>query len=893
MPVNNLFTASKTLITLNNLLAAAYNYIDNGICVIATGKEKNAVEEWKPYEQRMITRNECAKMFGLPYTKYLAVVCGQVSGNLEVIDIDCKYDLTGHLFENYMQAITDNDPELASSLLVISTMSGGYHLYYRCSEIEGNQPDLARRYATEAELAADPKAKVRVLIETRGQGGYVLAPPSAGYSIKGGNKIPTITPEQRQMLFAIARTFNEVIQEKKDFTVKPSEGKGFFTTPWDDFNNSDKGMEYVLQLLDANGWKEDAKNRKGERLRFTRPGKHKGISADYHTGLKRFYVFTSSSEFEAGHGYTNYGIVKLLLFRNDSRETTKWLIGEGYGEKRGFGDKVKKQLYQKKSDGQSKEDLVKFLVDKHKKTEVEAGEIVDKLEKIWGERVCTFWEIKEPGKAVINRSALIEFLYKTGGFALYYYDSGSTIYKTVQCRNGFIEDVSSEHIKKFLLTYIDTLPEAFDDGLTPDDIKEMVLKGAETFFSRGLMEFLGRGNYDFLKDTATHAFFPFRNGVVVVTKETIELKTYEQIGKVIWKSQVINFDISITPDLDYTDSEYFRFIRCISKEEPDRWDFALTLIGYLLHTYKDPTKAFAVILAEETENEKEGGGTGKGIFFKAISRVINTVVIDGKTFKPDKSFAFQRVGLDTKLVVFEDVKKNFDFEGCYPMITEGMTTEKKNKDELFIDYKDSPKIGITTNYNVNTTGNHGKRRQKVFELFNFFKPGNTPEDYFKHKLFDDWDEAEWGLFYNLMFICVQCYMQDGIKEVVNSEKLKRKQIRLNYGEDFLEWLDVFTHPETGSFCKPAMLQSLWRDYLNDYGLADKDYSLKRFKSALVSGIETFDFRYRIRKNPKAGGGREFTLFRNDEEKQKNIPENGTDTGFKNGVGMHKDLFTNA
>jgi hypothetical protein len=226
------------------------------------------------------------------------------------------------------------------------------------------------------------------------------------------------------------------------------------------------------------------------------------------------------------------------------------------------------------------------------------------------------------------------------------------------------------------------------------------------------------------------------------------------------------------------------------------------------------------------------------------------------------------------------------------MITEGMTTEKKNKDELFIHYKDSPKIGFTTNYNVNATGNHGKRRQKVFELYNFFKPGNTPEDYFKHKLFDDWDEQEWILFYNLMFTCVQAYMQDGIKEVVNSEKLKRKQIRLNYGEEFLEWWDAFTHAETGSFGKPAMLQNLWREFINDNGFAEKDYSLKRFKNALISGTEVFDFRYRIRKNTQAGGGREFTLFRTEEERQKFIPETVDDTGVKNGIGTHKNLFSN-
>lgn len=205
-----------------------------------------------------------------------------------------------------------------------------------------------------------------------------------------------------------------------------------------------------------------------------------------------------------------------------------------------------------------------------------------------------------------------------------------------------------------------------------------------------------------------------------------------------------------------------------------------------------------------------------------------------------------------------------------------MTVEKKNKDELFMHYADSPKIGMTTNYSVNASGNHGKRRQKVFEFFNFFKPGRTPEDYFGHKLFDGWDRDEWNRFYNLMFACVQAYMQDGIKEVVNSEKLKRKQIRLSYGEEFLEWWEEFIDDDPGNFNKnfgrPVMLQTLYKEFVQDNGFNEKDYSIKRFKSALISGIEVFDFRYTIRKNSQSGGGREFVLFRNDAEKAAYIPQ---------------------
>jgi hypothetical protein len=851
----------------NSLLIAAYQYISNGICVIATDDQKRSCKGWKQYEDRIITIEEAEKLFELPHAKGLAIVCGPPSGNLELIDIDSKYDLTKTLYDDYMAAIRDNDEALYDRLMVIGTKNDGYHLYYRCSTITGNKK-LARR-PTEDFERDNKDDKVRVLIESRGYRGYAIAPPTPGYKILKGESIPTITPDQREMLWELARTFNQLIDEPVHSSANRGyNAKEFGLSPFEDYNNRGD----IVGLLEKHNWKVISEN--NEKVVFRRPGKDIGTSGNYNKVKKWFSVFTTSSVFEPEKAYQPYAVYAVLECDKDFKECARRLLAEGYGEKREFfGEKLEKQLYKRKMDGQPREELIKFLHDKHEKTAVEATEIINKLEKIWGQKICTFWDISEQGRVSINRSNLIDFLHNTGGFSIYYYDNRTTIYKIVQCRDGLIEDVTTEHIKKFLLNYIDSLPETFDNNLTPDEIKEILLKGSDTFFSKSLLEFLPRGQYDFLKDTEDKAYFPFRNGVVVVWDEMVELKSYSQINKVIWRSQIIDFDIDLQQNLDPKMVEYFNFLDCICNNEGDRLEYALTLIGYLLHTYKDPTKSYAVILAEETENEKEGGGTGKGIFFKAISKIINTVIIDGKTFKQDKSFAFQRVGLDTKLVVLEDVKKNVDFEGFYPMITEGMTVEKKNKDELFIAYPDSPKIGMTTNYSVNASGNHGKRRQKVFEFFNFFRPGRTPEDFFGHKLFDGWDRDEWTRFYNLMFTCVQMYLQDGIKEVVNSEKLKRKQIRLSYGEEFLEWFE----DSLDDLKEYRFQMELYKEFLQSSDMTEKEYSIKRFKSALTSGTEIKNLVHSTYKNRYANGAKMISIREQGvpEPKKPNfVPVNG-------------------
>jgi hypothetical protein len=386
---------------------------------------------------------------------------------------------------------------------------------------------------------------------------------------------------------------------------------------------------------------------------------------------------------------------------------------------------------------------------------------------------------------------------------------------------------------------------------------EIIYKGADSYFSHSFFEFLDHRNPNLLRDEADKCFFAFKNGIVQITDEKIKLLSYGEIDKSIWKSQVnFDFDITIDQDFDASLCEYYNFISKISADNEERVHYALTLIGYILHSYKDPAKPYAPILAEETDDETKGGGTGKGIFFKAISELIPTVRIDGKNFKTDKSFAFQRVTLGTKLVVIEDCPKNVDFEKFYPTITEGMTVEKKNKDELFLSYAESPKISFTTNYSINSNAEHAKRRQRVLEFSSFFNSKNTPLDFFGHKLFDEWDSDEWNRFYNLMFFCVSIYLKHGILAVDNSEKLRRKHIKLSFGEDFLEYFDdIIDRMHNYTF----VLTEEWKSFLNRYELEKKEYSLKRFRKAIELSCKTIMLTVEFSENRQNNNVKQFII----------------------------------
>src|SRR4051812_15174628 len=101
---------------MSSLLSAAKGFIKKRISVIATDENKRAIVSWKPYQEKIPTAGELDDQFAMSKARGLAIICGAVSGNLEVIDVDIKYDITGTLFENLMSLIYELSADLSERL---------------------------------------------------------------------------------------------------------------------------------------------------------------------------------------------------------------------------------------------------------------------------------------------------------------------------------------------------------------------------------------------------------------------------------------------------------------------------------------------------------------------------------------------------------------------------------------------------------------------------------------------------------------------------------------------------------------------------------------------------------------------------------------------------------
>ena len=292
---------------------AAQSYAEHGLSVIPVKKDKRPAISWKKYQQEIMDESMLQEAFADHTPECIGVVCGKVSGNLEVMDVDVKYDVTGKLAQSLLDlvagVITDVD------LPVIQTVNKGLHLYYRCNEIGGNK-----------KLASNSQNEV--LVETRGEGGYVVAPPTPGYTLFHGSilAIPEITPEQREKLFAIAASFDETETEEvcePSFTIDASTGR----SPFEDYNRRGD----VVALLEKHGWAVVAD--KPDQLHLKRPGKTEDqTSASYHKEKRLFYVFTTSTVFEAGRAYNPVQVFAKLEGGDDFSEAARLLAADGFGD---------------------------------------------------------------------------------------------------------------------------------------------------------------------------------------------------------------------------------------------------------------------------------------------------------------------------------------------------------------------------------------------------------------------------------------------------------------------------------------------------------------------------------------------------------------------------------
>ena len=490
--------------------------------------------------------------------------------------------------------------------------------------------------------------------------------------------------------------------------------------------------------------------------------------------------------------FNDYGINKSLAgyvlnqFVNEdfSLEEISRTIDSAYRNTQNFGTKYYEDeeaintIKQSLRRGVSKKEVRHQL----EESDLDGGTIDSVMNRIADdESKQVFWSKNDKGTIKIVHILFKDFLEDNGFYK--YCPEGSKNYVFVKVTNNLIDHTSEKEIKDFVLNYL----------LEEDDTSIYNFFAEHTrYFREEFLTLLASIDVYFIEDSPSSAYLYYKNCAVKVTKDVVQPIDYLDLGGYVWKDHVIDRNFTIC---DVTECDFKTFIENISGSQEKRIRSMFSTIGYMLHAYKNLSYCPAVILNDEviSETGDPEGGTGKGLFMKGLSQMKKLVVIDGKAFNFEKSFAYQLVSADTQLLCFDDVKKHFDFERLFSVVTEGLTLEKKNKDAIKIPFSKSPKIAITTNYAIKGTGNSFVRRKWELELAQHYTKEFTPLVEFGKHFFGEWDENEWCQFDNFMISCLQMYLENGLlkSELVNQAL---KSFMNTTSNDFAEWCGVFGTP---------------------------------------------------------------------------------------------------
>ena len=303
--------------TAFSLLTIAEQALDAGISVVPprTDGSKAPLGSWRTFQERLPYLQEIDDWYRADQNPGIGVVCGAVSGNLEALDFDRH-----SAYEDFIERARETGlSELVDRVEAgyLESTPKGRHWLWRCSEISGN-----------TKLANNEDQEV--LIETRGEGGYVIVAPSSGsihpsgepYELLSGSieTITAITPDERGLLFDLARSFDFVARRAD---LRPPEAE---SRPGDQYNVETAWSD----LLVPAGWRQ-----MGARDGVTswqRPGKTIGISATTnYGGADLFHVFTSSTDFAPDTSYSKFAAYTLLHHQGDYSAAAAALRADGFG----------------------------------------------------------------------------------------------------------------------------------------------------------------------------------------------------------------------------------------------------------------------------------------------------------------------------------------------------------------------------------------------------------------------------------------------------------------------------------------------------------------------------------------------------------------------------------
>lgn len=317
---------------------AALAWHEAGASVVPCSEKggKRPALDWKPLVINRLSQPALRGYLSAGGRDGFGILLGY--GGFEMFEVEGRAVFDDTLVQ-FLQLMRDNAPELLAKLsagYVEHTPSGGIHWIYLVDGAPARNKKLAEN------------EKGECLIETRGEGGFVVLAPSGGRThleIPNGEwktsrtpaDVVTITVEEREKLYAVAQMLDRNVRpdaglgptgERRELVAR---GEG---SPVDDYNaNGDWAI-----LLEY-GWKIVSKDDRGTTY-WLRPGKtdfsENVHSATTREGSPNLYIFSTSVKGLAPEVPHSRAFVRAhYKHGGDMKACRAELAGRGFGKPEG------------------------------------------------------------------------------------------------------------------------------------------------------------------------------------------------------------------------------------------------------------------------------------------------------------------------------------------------------------------------------------------------------------------------------------------------------------------------------------------------------------------------------------------------------------------------------
>lgn len=306
------------------------------------------------------------------------------------------------------------------------------------------------------------------------------------------------------------------------------------------------------------------------------------------------------------------------------------------------------------------------------------------------------------------------------------------------------------------------------------------------------------------RDTDKECFLNFKNGIVRITKDKIEMLDDSVIGnKYRYTTQFIdklnthketNWNGNVTVD-DSVDGEYEMFVKSSTSVKVDEtkeyeqfvpkygkeyvfnedgYKSLMSGIGYLIHGVSLGGTSKMVLLQDRYINGKtREGGNGKSIILRGIEKVVKLYEESGLDINPKDKFKYQGINLGDRVFFIDEllpttgpVKGGIQIHDLFTDITGSFKVERKFQDSITLTGSDVPKMVGCSNYIVfDKNDSSSMRRLHIVEFSDLGKhyPLKINECFnSKKKLLGyegHWNKKDWNDFYNFMFRSVQQWLK--------------------------------------------------------------------------------------------------------------------------------------